>query len=462
MMKKVFFLLCIVFYNFIQAQFTVDFSPAPYPQKYCNNLQGNYIGKWLPTHGTPHANNYNRVELKVKDAGYPDYKIKTEGVFIDLTFNGLHIRTGNKYRATFYYQKPGPEPITFKAYLAKSMNESSDSNCGETPTPNKPNTKALYNSRNFLSTTYSNHIRTVTVDFTVNSNDYKYLWLHSDHLSKYSNDIVSSIYFTRVSINYNGPNNCNLIAPSSRYTNDLTETSARLNWSSVNGNNGYQYQYKKTSSNSWYSGSESTTYKIINNLKSDTEYEWRVRTKCSNGLYGKWSSSSEFKTLSGCLSDLSITTNVLNSQIDNQSAQNTITATNIINTNATANYDAGSTVYLKPGFHAKSSANFRGFIEGCIGSRPANYKITSIKDASIEDKMKAIVEVYPNPTNGKITIESKETIVSWSLSTMHNKVLEQGSKNKQSINIANFEKGIYVLRVVLTNGKIITKKVIKQ
>jgi len=66
-----------------------------------------------------------------------------------------------------------------------------------------------------------------------------------------------------------------------------------------------------------------------------------------------------------CPEDLSIDFDIASGEAYFQSAENTITASNTINANATAEYDAGVNVTLTTGFHAKANSNFRAFIEGC-------------------------------------------------------------------------------------------------
>jgi hypothetical protein len=48
-------------------------------------------------------------------------------------------------------------------------------------------------------------------------------------------------------------------------------------------------------------------------------------------------------------------------------ASNTITSTADINSGAVSAYDAGNSVTLQPGFHAKAGSSFNAFIDGCWG-----------------------------------------------------------------------------------------------
>lgn len=475
-MKKIQLLTFLTFLSSFSlfSQFSVEFQPNVSPVKACNNFQYNPIGYWKPTHGTPYGNNSNRVELKAKDAGNPDFFIKSEGVFIDLTQNGLNLQVGNNYKATFYYQNPNSaSDVTFRSYLVKSgIYEMSNSDCTEAAALNVSNKKGLYTSNDYLEGTYSGEIKEITIDFTVDSNSYEYLWIYSDYLSQYMNNRTGVIYLTRVRIDYDGTSGCSLNAPSNRNTTNITENSAKLNWQAVSGNSGYQYQYKKSSSSSWTTGITSSTNKTITSLQANTSYNWRVKTKCSNGAYGSWSGTKTFTTLSGCTDNLSITQDVNSGQTDNQQAKIMITATNKINNNATANYDAGTTVLLKPGFHAKAGSTFKVFIEGCNASRSSAARkkeetITVQKDFEVPKELlqneEFIVKIYPNPTSGFVTITSSKKMVQYSLSNSFSKQILTKKVNgkKLNFNIQNRPKGIYILKIILENGKIMTKKIMK-
>ncbi|TYP99891.1 putative secreted protein (Por secretion system target) [Tenacibaculum adriaticum] len=265
---------------------------------------------------------------------------------------------------------------------------------------------------------------------------------------------------------------CNLNAPSSSNTNDITENSAKLNWSSVANNSGYQYQYKKSSFSSWTTGTTSSTSKTITNLSANTDYQWRVRSKCSNGIYSdNWGSIKNFTTSSAsCTENVTIDEDIYQNQgTVSVEVSNTIIATNIINTSYPVTFKAENKVILNPGFHVQSGTNFRAFIEDCTAGRPSLAKSSNSQEeltTNSEDlnilKSNEIVSVYPNPTKENIFIKSEESINHWNFTTLFNEVLFEGKENLQTINTQNLPKGIYVLRVFLNNGELITKKVIKE
>jgi len=461
-----FFLIGITSYS----QFSNDFQPYFAPTNSCNNFLGNSSWEWRPSHGSPYGSS-NKVELKVKDAGYPDYKTLSEGVFINMSdYIGFSIQSGYKYEATFYYQKTSDDyaNVTFRAYLTKNaLSVSSNSSCGQDAIPSVSNKTAIYDSNDNLDLTYSGQVKTITVEFEA-TDDYDYLWLYSDIHSNFMNDETNSIWLTQVSITTTGVSGCNLSSPSSLYTTSITDSSAKLDWSAVSGNSGYQYAYRKSTTSSWTTGTTTNSYVNRSSLSSGTKYYWRVRTKCSNGEYGDWSSTTSFTTLVGCEDSVSITSNVSSGVTDNQSAKTTLTATNIIYSGGNANYDAGTRVYLKPGFNAKSGSTFNAFIEGC--SSTSSRTLSSDKIAEKQEIFEkeiiitdSNITLYPNPTNGICNLSSNQTINSYMLFNAYGSLLANKKVNSEKtlLNIQNLPSGVYIIKALLASGDVVSKKLIK-
>jgi len=109
------------------------------------------------------------------------------------------------------------------------------------------------------------------------------------------------------------PETCSLSPPSTLTTSAITYNSATLNWSSVSGNNGYHSQYKKNAGSTWttISPSSSSLSQSISNLEPNTQYNWRVRSRCSNGGYGSYSTVVNFNTLDSDCVNLSTPPNGL-------------------------------------------------------------------------------------------------------------------------------------------------------
>lgn len=177
-----------------------------------------------------------------------------------------------------------------------------------------------------------------------------------------------------------------------------------------------------------------------------------------------------------CSPNLTITQNVSAGQSDIQEAINSITATNIIFNNATAEYDAGSNVWLKPGFHARNGASFEAYIDGCasinskLEEKPEPELIVIYEKITINDTTlledQEIIKAYPNPVTDLLTIKSKEEILSWELKNQLGKLINNSKSNKKSflkdrLNVNQLGTGLYILKINLNDGRVIYKNIIK-
>ncbi len=76
---------------------------------------------------------------------------------------------------------------------------------------------------------------------------------------------------------------CTASIPSGRNAN-ATENSVTLSWNAVNNIDHYNVRYREEGTSSWnyvYTIRETST--IINDLSSNTDYEWQIRAKCASG-----------------------------------------------------------------------------------------------------------------------------------------------------------------------------------
>ncbi|MEH6763750.1 MAG: 3-coathanger stack domain-containing protein [Aequorivita antarctica] len=168
-----------------------------------------------------------------------------------------------------------------------------------------------------------------------------------------------------------------------------------------------------------------------------------------------------------CVNDLTITENVLNGENDIQSALNTITATNIIYSGGSAAYDAGVTVFLKPGFNAKSGSDFRAFIQGCTVPPIVNEDGLIKNNEDFDSQKEKILVLHPIPTSGLLNMTSKENMYRWEISNPFGIIQRSGTfkmTNARSleIDLSNLITGIYYIKVVFQDGEITTKTIIKE
>jgi|GEM_PF-2475529 len=87
---------------------------------------------------------------------------------------------------------------------------------------------------------------------------------------------------------------------------DITQTTAKVKWTSINGAYKYNVRYKKTNATTWTTINDiSNTYYNITGLTYNTTYEWQLSVKCVECVNGNlseansssWISSSTFKTI---------------------------------------------------------------------------------------------------------------------------------------------------------------------
>ncbi len=168
-----------------------------------------------------------------------------------------------------------------------------------------------------------------------------------------------------------------------------------------------------------------------------------------------------------CPSSLAITTNVTSGQ-DNKQAVNTIVATNVISSGATAIYHAFS-VTLKPSFNAKTGSKVRIYPVSCTNTFVSKQS-QDIKDASNQEVIEQenlktnVIYVIPNPNNGifKISLNdvSEGTIQVTDLFGFTIYKSEFKNQTEFEMNMQEKPKGIYIVKV--TSGEqVFTSKIIK-
>ncbi len=93
-------------------------------------------------------------------------------------------------------------------------------------------------------------------------------------------------------------------------------------------------------------------------------------------------------------------------------------------------------------------------IENHIAWMPENYLL------SINDDEENLLELYPNPTEDKISISSKMVFDQYAIFNMEGQLIKKGFIVDQSINIAHLNRGVYLIKV--QNTKLMkVKKIVK-
>lgn len=121
---------------------------------------------------------------------------------------------------------------------------------------------------------------------------------------------------------------------------------------------------------------------------------------------------------------------------------------------ASANPDFYRFVYL--GTYAGSTTGFGG------DAKSHGYSVRCVKKAegmSVTDLTQSSISAYPNPTSGIVYINSKEKVNKLEVYNLNGQKIKES--NVADINLSNFPKGIYLIKVTLQNNTQKTLKIVK-
>ena len=159
-------------------------------------------------------------------------------------------------------------------------------------------------------------------------------------------------------------------------------------------------------------------------------------------------------------------------------ANSRITSTTKIS-NAKVNYQTYGNIILKSGFKVSNGAKFKGTILACNSSNSnASLRSADIFEefdneefeidpgiTEIENEVSEVggIEIYPNPTDGLLYINSSSTINKVIVADMTGKVIMDvdGGSNEVEIDLSSNPKGIYVLKVISEDDSIVEKIVLE-
>ncbi|HTB30811.1 MAG TPA: T9SS type A sorting domain-containing protein, partial [Bacteroidia bacterium] len=221
--------------------------------------------------------------------------------------------------------------------------------------------------------------------------------------------------------------------------------------------------YRNATMSSWVVFNDGPLPEVMMSQLEINYYENKLRV----GTYGRgiWESSFE------CPSNTNLTfTSSSASEFDE--ASQSITSTANVASSSTVYYRAGQDVILNQGFYAVPGSNFYAFVHPCSGSgnsmidRPEGGPTSvgnSIKGAQNENYR---IEVYPNPSGGKFTVQLPEDGVSevHVYNLLGSEIYTGTGLSKQvEINLGEQPKGIYFVRAIETKtGEIDVKKIMIQ
>ena len=86
------------------------------------------------------------------------------------------------------------------------------------------------------------------------------------------------------------------------------------------------------------------------------------------------------------------------------------------------------------------------------------FAINKKPDAVIENTASRF-NIYPNPANSKLFVDGENISVVEVYNSLGQKVLTVEGSENTSVNVASFENGVYMVRVITNDGDVTTKKV---
>lgn len=103
--------------------------------------------------------------------------------------------------------------------------------------------------------------------------------------------------------------------------------------------------------------------------------------------------------------------------------------------------------------------------KGCYAFNTSDNKIVIIKDAKLSTSQNYInnssVEIYPNPTTDFVYIKSDNILSKVEIYDISGKLIHQSSITTK-IDIRNFSKGNYILKLIDNKGNVTTKQILKK
>lgn len=133
-------------------------------------------------------------------------------------------------------------------------------------------------------------------------------------------------------------------------------------------------------------------------------------------------------------------------------------------------YHAGNYVVLTPGFDALYGSQFSGYIEGCSpnfnykNGRPKKDNISNLPVIKNSGSFSGSFAIIPNPSNYAVEIVSENAFNKLDIISLEGRKMFESAFNetkKYSINISNYEKGVYLVIVTDIAGQQFSKKLIK-
>lgn len=274
--------------------------------------------------------------------------------------------------------------------------------------------------------------------------------------------------------------------PTSPLVSNITDTAAVLSWTGgVTGADRYQMRWREVGTGPWYA--RNTFGEIgsrhVKAFEPATEYEWIIRTRCGagDGDSSDWVTGPNFTTLAGCgpVQDVTIS-NITETQVDaswpshagateyllrfkptsgsewrSRRVNGATTSTTLGNLTPGTEYEYRLRVYCETGLSRRGDlANFT-----TPGTPPARLADPNDAESLLE------IALYPNPTQGEITVEFGDVVESATVDVMNTLGQTVFSKSVSGSDRAQFamdvEPGVYIVSVTIGTVRKMTKLVVE-
>lgn len=252
----------------------------------------------------------------------------------------------------------------------------------------------LSSSSTWLGTT---NVNATTYNLSGISSGYTYNWRVRANCTAGSTAYVTSSFTTPC------------VAPINLVTSSVGTTSATFTWDAVPNSFGYIFEYKLSSSSTWAGTTTTTATSItLSTLTSGSNYDWRVRTKCSanNSAF----SQASFSTTGSC----GLPSNLTSSSITTSSATLSWTASSSATSYKVRYKLSTSSVYTDSVTATGTSQSISGLTAGST----YNWQVRSIcSSGSSANNSATFATLAPCTSPGSLSTSSVTTTsanISWS------------------------------------------------
>lgn len=267
-------------------------------------------------------------------------------------------------------------------------------------------------------------------------------------------------------------------APTNVNATNITDTSAMISWTAGGAETAWNLQYKAASAADWSNSVNVTTPTYnLTGLTPNTTYQVRVQAVCDASTTSDWTSAVSFTT---------------SQNTPSCPAPTNLTASNAHNEDVTLNWDqeAGTATSWDVNYRVQGDTTWNTAtatakpytLTGLTGntdyeiqviahctngqtSDPSNTIVIHTTNVGVNDyDLDNSVSVYPNPTNGNVTISCLPLAISnVSVYDVYGKLLNVVEVNDSQVTIdfGGYASGVYFAKVTTENG-VVTKRIVKR